>query len=433
MELDEETNALMRAIKVGGALLIEGHSGNRLRYYYDSFHDLAAQAGVPRARAPEPLLVTSIESLLRKLRGVTFCHHVFFINTDLCCSQLVGSVLLRRGMSKNLHVLTLHALHHPDPSTLHLLKAMERRDAAAMAELSSFTVATGDASAAPLIIPRRSHDCERALRALNFSHAALAARTTDVHCFCPQWVPMRHRRKWTDMFVLECIFPSDDIADNMLSLRKALEGAVGREVVLLSASEIREKLERAAFCFTFSASERSVVNHLIASAIDAARRNGWILIVQTALPESWDLRERVVHLWRGARVISANGRMGTVQAFDVAQPSSQRLPSFFKQTMWPVVCLDGEACGSVLLPIASPFCTSQVSHVFDLPLRYGAFVTVEELYVATTPEKRDFRRWIVRPSLFIGQFPLLRCVIASVSSLSQVVLTRPFSWELLLR
>ncbi|RNF17493.1 uncharacterized protein Tco025E_04824 [Trypanosoma conorhini] len=416
---DDEERELTEALKVGKALLVEGHSGHRLRFYHDALPFLAAKAGMGGERAPVPLLVSSLRRLCSYLRRADLSRrHVFFVNTDLCAFCEVRDALHKHyGAATRLQRLSLRKLHHSCSETLKVLEAFERKREVALAA-ANFRYFFGDVGRDPLLIPEECGISAFASRVQNSVDATLKAGVVDVRSYCSAWMPDLGRRLWTDTYVFERILPPDPCGDPLPLFRGVVETILKREVTLIDVSDLREGVERMALSLAVSSKEKHCAKELLERVVTGTKRMGWVLVAQTATPSSFDMPQHTLHLWCGAQVVLGDGRMGTVKGFEETSLCRDR------KAKWPVVVIDGEVDGNVVLPSADFLHGVLNLRVSELPLRLADTMTAEELFL--TPRSLLARRlFVLRPSLFIGHLPRLRCAFASLPSLSCVALTSP--------
>ncbi|KAH9578662.1 hypothetical protein LSM04_001721 [Trypanosoma melophagium] len=424
---DNEESELTDALKTGDVLVIEGHSGHRLRHYYDSLHFLAASSGIYKDCLPVALLVSSFEHILAYLKHCDLSlRHIFFVNTDLCPTNAVRRVLQNHGLCSRVRTLRLRKLHHDCPEILRLLEAMEKSsnvETAKMVHLQRFYPGIVQF---PLIIPEETKISERVSRVFNSVHSASDAMIGNVHSFYAKWISVFDGKQCTDTYIFEQILPPIPCEKPLVSFRNVAESTLRREVVLFDVSNFRECVERVALCFPFTPSEISRVKEAFGKLIVIARNMGWILVSQTATPSSCEMPHRVIHLWRGARVTFKDGSMGNVVGF-----RRGNFPKCESNIEWPLVVRDDEKNATVVLPSLAPLHKFSPLQVSELPLRYGDTITAEQLF--RTPRSSLVGRcWTLRPSLFIGRLSRLRCALASVPSLSQVTLTSPLPLGLLM-
>ncbi|KEG11655.1 hypothetical protein DQ04_02391010 [Trypanosoma grayi] len=420
---DEETKVLASILRHGDTLLVQGHSGHRLRLYYDALPHIAAKAGVSRCRVPVPLLVSSLGRLFRQLKHLDASSScVFFVNTDLCSAAAVREALLHHGVKRRLRTLTLWKLHHSHQKTLKLLRALEQGDRAA-AKMVGFRYSFPGEIQYPLIIPEWYAMSESASRLSNSADAALTAGVADIRSYYSKWLPAANGRLWTDMYIFERMLPPDLCGNLLEPLRTAVEAVAQREVTVIDVCDAREGVERAALCFSFLSDEICVMRRILSDIVKCVKAIGWALIAQTGTSASFDMPNRVIHLWRGSRVAFNDGRSGIVCGFEEVLS-----PCGYQGVEWPVVRVDGENDAKLVLPSVAFLHRMRNMRVSELPLRYGDTTTAEELFLATQASFTG-RRWTLRPSHFVGHLGRLRCALASVPDISQVVLTSPVPWE----
>ncbi|EKF33170.1 hypothetical protein MOQ_002967 [Trypanosoma cruzi marinkellei] len=396
---DDEGREFTKALQSGNTLLVEGHSGHRLRLYYDALSSVAAKAGIGGERAPVPLLISSLKCLFNCLRRLDFSRrYVFFVNRDLCAPCEVRQVLCQHygGAATRLQTLTLRQLHHRCGETLKLLEALEQK-CLAKSTAVNFRYSLADVSRHPLIIPEECGMSGFASRLHNSTDATLNIGVVDVRSYCSKWMPDLDKRSWTDTFVFERTWPSDPCGDFLLIFRGVVETLINREVVLIDVSDPRESVERVALCLALSSREEHRAKEFVERIVTGTRGMGWVLVAQTATTSSFDMPQRRIDLWCGARVVFRDGRMGTVKGFDNTSFCCS------EKAGWPVVMLDGGSTSTVVLPSITFLPRPLNLRVSELPFRYADTMTVEELFL--TPrvllEKRFF---VLRPSLFLVVF-----------------------------
>ncbi|PBJ80470.1 hypothetical protein BCY84_01446 [Trypanosoma cruzi cruzi] len=422
---DVEGREFAEALQSGNTLLVEGHSGHRLRLYYDSLSSVAAKAGIGGERAPVPLLISSLKCLSNYLRKLDFSRrYVFFVNRDLCVPCEVRHALCQHyGAAARLQTLSLRQLHHGCGETLKLLEALEQKCVAKLAAVN-FRYSLADVSRHPLIIPEEYGMSGFASRSQNLTDATLSTGLVDVHSYCSKWMPDLDKNLWTDMFVFERTWPSDPCGDFLPIFRGVVEALINREVVLIDVSDHRESVERVALCVALSSREKHRAKEFVERIVTGIRGVGWVLVAQIATPSSFDMPQRRIYLWCGARVVFRDGRMGTVKGFDKTSLCRSG------KADWPFVMLDSGTATTVVLPSITFLQRPLNLRVSELPLRYAGTRTVEELFL--TPRVSLGKRFFVlRPSLFVGRLSHLRCAFASLPSLSCLALTGPLPWKLL--
>ncbi|ORC88415.1 uncharacterized protein TM35_000172870 [Trypanosoma theileri] len=416
---DSEECELTEALKTGDVLVVEGHSGHKIRQYCDSLPFLAARAGIYKDCLPVSLLVSSLEHMLAYLNRCDLSQrHVFFVNTDLCPINAVILALQNCGISSRVRRLRLRKLHHNCPETLQLLHTMEKGNVETSKVFLLKHCYTGMVQF-PLIIPEETDISKRVSRVFNSLYSVCDAIMGDVHSFYAKWISVDDGKQWTDTYIFERILPPIPCKVQLISLRNVVESTLRRDVVLFDVSNYRECIERVALCFPFSPSEMGGTSEVFSRLIAIVRNMGWILVSQTATPSSCEMPNRVIHLWRGARVAFKDGGMGSVVGF-----KKETFPKWESNVEWPLVVRDDEKSAKIVLPSLVPLHKFSTFQVLELPLRYGDTITAEQLF-RTPYSSLVGRCWSMRPSLFIGHLPRLRCALTSVPSLSQITLTSP--------